>query len=194
MFSTDTKRTLFTAALVALALLSAPALATTETDLGDVVKDAATELQVKTALLSKIGWDMIDTDVEAEGDHVFLLGEAESKANRELAKEVALSIEGVEKVTNELKVIDSPTDAPVGEGVAKAELEVKDAILESRVKAALIGEMGRRAFDIEVEASEGQVSLRGQLDEDRHEKLALETAQGISGVERVIDLIDVSAS
>jgi osmotically-inducible protein OsmY len=190
------RNTLKTLALLALALLLiSPAFADQdkESDLSTVVDNAATELRVKTALLGKIGWDMIDTDVEAHGTHVTLLGEAESKAHCELAKEVALSVEGVHTVDNRLKLEEEPTEAPVGDAVAKAEREVKDAILESRVKTALIAEMGTNAFDIEVEATDGEVSLRGHLSQEQQEEIALSTAKSTKGVEKVVDLLTVKS-
>ena len=162
--------------------------------------DAALELRVKTALLTKIGWDMIDVDVEADDGAVWLGGETESRSHQELATEVARSVEGVRSVDNHLKLEDSesseggrtPVADTVGKGVGKAESEVRDAILESRVKTALIDAVGSTAFRIEVEATDGKVSLRGDLDDKRKEDLALDTARHCRGVTKVIDLIRVS--
>jgi osmotically-inducible protein OsmY len=193
-------RTLSTLLLTTLALLFAlPAMATAEsgsdsTSLDAKVSDAMRELQVKTALLEKIGWDMLTVDVEVHGAHVDLNGVADNDANRALAKEVALSIEGVEKVSNHLTVEKQPTDAPVGDAVAKAEHEVNDALLESRVKTQLIRELGWNAFDIEVEAENGKVSLRGDLSSQAHETLALDTTKSCRGVDSVIDLLSVKTA
>lgn len=189
--------TLTTLLLTSLALLLAlPAMASAEsasdsTTLEAKVSDAMLELQVKTALLEKIGWDMLTVDVEAHGTHVDLNGVADNDANRDLAKEVALSIEGVEKVSNHLTVEKQPTDAPVGDAVTKAEHEVGDALLESRVKTQLISQLGWNAFAIEVEAQDGKVSLRGDLDSQAHKTLALDTTKACKGVDSVIDLLKV---
>ena len=162
--------------------------------------DAALELKVKTALLTKIGWDMIDVDVEAKNGHVWLDGETENRSHQELAIEVARSVEGVDKVENRLKLEEqdadadtrTPVTAKVEKGMSKAESEVRDALLESRVKTALIDAIGSQAFDIEVEATDGEVSLRGTLEDGRHEELALDTTRKCKGVQNVIDLIDVN--
>lgn len=58
---------------------------------------------------------------------------------------------------------------------------------------ALLSEIGTNAFDIEVEATDGTVSLRGKVADSKHEKLALQTAKKCDGVKKVIDLIDTEA-
>jgi len=70
-------------------------------------------------------------------------------------------------------------------------MEVRDAVLESRVKTTLLRELGTTGFDVEVEATDGEVSLRGTLvDENRHE-IAIQSAEKVDGVERVVDLIEL---
>ncbi len=179
-----------TAALMFAAL---PVLATdTTSKIESEIADAALELRVKTALLEHIGWDMLTVDVEAEQGHVVLMGTADNRANQELAKEVSLSVDGVTKVKNKLAVEKKSTETPVGEAVSDAELEVKDAVLESRVKTELITELGMDAFDIEVEATGGRVSLRGELDDDSHRQIALKAVKSCKGVDEVVDLLSIA--
>lgn len=164
-----------------------------------MLDDAALELKVKTALLTKIGWDMMDVDVEAQNGSVWLDGTTDNRSHQELAIEVARSVEGVEKVENRLRFESpepegesrTPVTDKVEKGMTQAESEVRDAILESRVKTALIDAIGTQAFDVEVEATDGEVSLRGTLEDSRHEELALDTTRECEGVENVIDLIEV---
>lgn len=183
-------------ALVTGALLMSPPLFadSTDSDLDTMLHNASTELKVKTALLEHIGWDMLTVDVEAAGSEVTLTGLADNRANQEMAKEVARSVDGVEKVNNHLKIEREPTEAPVGKAVADAELELKDAVLESRVKTELIAELGMAAFDIEVEATDGTVSLRGHLEDERHRALAVDTVESCKGVDKVISLLQITQS
>lgn len=156
------------------------------------VAESLLELKVRAALLEKLGSDLLDVGVDAEGGRVVLTGQVESRANQELAEEVALAVEGVDKVKNRLKVrpkADRDEDTPVADAVADAEHEVNDGLLESRIKVKLLGELGRRAFAIEVEATEGVVTLRGKVPDEARRKIALDTAQSVSGVEEVIDLL-----
>lgn len=178
----------------ALMLAALPAVAgNTTSEIESEIADAALELKVKTALLEHIGWDMLTVDVEAEQGRVMLMGTADNRANQELAKEVTLAVNGVHKVDNKLVIEKKSTETPVGEAVTDAELEVRDAVLESRVKTELITELGMNAFDIEVEATDGRVSLRGELKDDHHRSLALKTVESCKGVEEVIDLLSVAS-
>lgn len=192
--------------LLLAALLMAPAALLADEYDDRRLSDAKNELKIKSELLTKVGWDMIDVDVTCIGDRVILEGEADSKANQELAKEVAYSIDGVDRVTNHIRVKDdadkkkkmkekdaerTPVADEVSDAVGNAELEVKDAILESRVKTQLIQEMGFNAFQIEVEAADGVVSLRGDLDSKDEIRMAKKLAGDVKGVGKVVDLLKV---
>ncbi|MEO1083638.1 MAG: BON domain-containing protein [Acidobacteriota bacterium] len=184
------KKMTLTATAALLTALILPVSATESIDPEARLDNAATELKVRAALLETIGRDMLDVEVEAQAGQVTLTGKAGTQANSELAKEVALAMGGVGAVDNQIELDATQTEAAVGDGVAEAELEVQNAILESRVKGALIGELGLNALELQVEASDGAVSLRGALDSEEHRKVAVATARDISGVVEVVDLLD----
>lgn len=193
MFKLTTQITL-PALVLAGAAFAAPAFSAESTTLGDEIDEALLELKVKAQLLETIGWDMLDVDVEATADRIVLEGEADGRAHQELAEEAAKAVDGVASVDNRIVLEDaaSSTSTPVGDAVANAENEVRDAILESRVKSALIAEMGRHAFSLEVEAADGSVSLRGEVPSGEFERIALSTARECEGVDEVKDLIETA--
>jgi osmotically-inducible protein OsmY len=156
----------------------------------DRVEDADLAADIRLELFSKLGFDALDIDVDVDGGRVRLRGEVEKRATQELAEEVARSVEGVQRVENRLRLEDGrPGDTPVSRAVGTAEREVQDAALEVRVGQRLLGEIGRYALDLEVEATEGVVSLRGTLPDADRKRLALKTAEETPGVEKVIDLL-----
>lgn len=180
---------LLLAACLCLAAVSLPAAA----DLESRVDDAVLELKVKAALLDKLGTGAFGIDVEAIGHTVVLTGEVEKRSTQELAKEVTLTVRGVRSVRNKL-TLEKKTkrvETPVARTVGKAEKEVLDAVVEVRVKRRLFEEIGRYATDLEVEAVEGKVTLRGELPDRQRHHLAIRTARRTKGVDEVIDLIDV---
>mgnify|MGYP001048711759 CR=1 FL=1 len=61
--------------------------------------------------------------------------------------------------------------------------------LESRVRHVLLRAIGVPAARVEVEATDGVVSLRGQLPDRDASRLAVEAARGVPGVRRVVDLL-----
>ena len=144
---------------------------------------ALTELKVRAALLEKLGTDALNIKVTVVGDKVTLTGAVGKRATEELAEEVARSVEGVRRVDNRLEVAEG------GQASGNVENEAADSLLESKVKMALAGEIGRHAWKVEVEATDGVVSLRGTVPDRERRDIAVKTAKGTAGVREVVDLI-----
>ena len=156
------------------------------------VEDASLGADVRLALIDKLGFDALNVHVDTEGGHVFLTGRVEKRATQELAEEVALSVRGVTEVENGLELKGGGrSESTVDHAVTSTEAEVEDAALELRVGKNLLEEIGRHALDLEVESTDGVVSVRGKLPDSERKKLALRTAEGTPGVKKVIDLIEV---
>jgi osmotically-inducible protein OsmY len=186
------------AALVAGSLLSACAATAPGTARGgwasgeENVEDASLGADVRLALIDKLGFDALDVTVDASGGRVYLIGRVEKRATQELAEEVALSVHGVTKVENRLTLKPPPSSGNVVEkAVSSSELEVQDAALELRVGKNLLGEIGRHALQLEVESTDGVVSVRGRVPDRQRKELALRAAHDTPGVKKVIDLIEV---
>ena len=81
--------------------------------------------------------------------------------------------------------------APTGMSGTLETLPGESAVLESRVKGNLLQQMGRVAFSVEVEANGGIVSLTGHVPDELRHKLALQTAERVSGVKKLVDLIEI---
>ena len=156
------------------------------------IADASVEADVYVALLEKLGKEGLPIDVEVRGGRAVLTGQVDQRSTQELAEEVVRSVPGVRGVDNRVTAPSGGTarTAP-GKAVDHAGMEVEDAVLEARVGKNLLAEIGRHAFDLEVECSDGVVSLRGTVpDEERH-RIALRAAESTSGVKKVIDLLRV---
>lgn len=194
-------RTCFHPLVLAAALLMgacASTLPTPESRAGDEavreqdVADARLEADVRLALLDKLGDDVLGVTVDAAGGRVSLLGAVDKRATQELAEEVTKSVPGVLSVDNRLSAREGePESTAVGKAAGHTEREVGDAVLEMRVGKNLLAEIGRYALDLEVEATDGVVSLRGTLPDRERKSLALRAARGTSGVRRVVDLLKV---
>jgi hyperosmotically inducible protein len=152
--------------------------------------DMVTHVKVRTKLLAKLGWDALHIDVDVHGSNVVLSGTVEKRSTQELGKEVALAVPGVDDVSDDVHVEQtSPAETAVGRAADRADLEVRDALLEMRVKGRLLEEIGKEAMHVEVEASNGVVSLRGTVPTDDQHDIAIRTARRTKGVTKVIDLI-----
>jgi osmotically-inducible protein OsmY len=149
------------------------------------------EAEVTEKLLEKLGEAALEIRVRMDGETAILTGDVPTRAALELVDEVALSVEGVRKVNNRLKLAPKPGGSAVKKADRKMDQEVADAVLESRVKRHLFYEIGGRAKDLEVEAVDGMVSLRGKLDTAERRDLALRATEKTVGVKSVVDLIEV---
>ncbi|HEX6898584.1 MAG TPA: BON domain-containing protein [Thermoanaerobaculia bacterium] len=151
----------------------------------------AKELEIRDLLLEKGGDKALGIQVTVDRTKAILTGQVPTRAAQELAEEVALSVDGIKSVDNRLRI----TPPPGGNAVQKAdrtlEEETADALLESKVKRHLYNEIGKRAKDLEVEAVDGVVSLRGTLPDASRKQIALDAATKTKGVKKVLDLIKV---
>lgn len=156
------------------------------------IADASVEADVYVALLEKLGRDGLPIDVEVRGGRAVLTGQVDQRSTQELAEEVARSVPGVRAVDNRVTAPSGGTarTAP-GKAVDHAGMEVQDAVLEARVGKNLLAEIGRHAFGLEVECSDGVVSLRGTVPDEERRTIALRAAESTSGVKRVVDLLRV---
>jgi osmotically-inducible protein OsmY len=152
----------------------------------DQVRDAITETRIRSLMLEKLGDDAMGITVRAAGSKVMLTGHVAKRSTAELSKEVALSVEGVKDVDEDVKTYSGSNP------IKKAGKELKDAALESFVKNRILANAGKNAFHAEVEAVDGVISLRGHVSPDARETV-LRTARETKGVVKVVDLLNQDA-
>lgn len=174
--------------LVLLAGAAAGARAETEGQGGQ--EATPKEVEIREALLEKVGNDALGIRVTVDRKKAILTGEVPTRAAQELSEEVAKSVAGIKSVDNRLQVVAPPAGAAETAG-RTVDQEMADAVLETKVKRRLYSEIGRRANKIEVEVTDGVVSLRGVVPDDSRRQIALDTAGKTEGVKQVIDLLKV---
>ncbi len=71
--------------------------------------------------------------------------------------------------------------------------DLANARAAAALRLALLDQLGRDGLGvrIEVEASDGVLSLRGSLADDDHREIALRTARSMPGARKVLDLLRV---
>lgn len=159
----------------------------------DQVADALLLTRVRVALLEHLGSDGLRVQIEAKEGAVGLSGQVQKRSSQELAEQVARSVNGVREVRNRITVATGSEGAgpPVARVVGKVEREVADAVLQGKVKARLLEDLGRVAFDIEVHAADGVVSLSGTVPDAARRDLAVQVAKATKGVKELHDLLKV---
>ena len=149
----------------------------------------------------------IDTDVR-EGV-VYLTGDVESQVEKDLAEEIALGIEGVTDVRNELmvrpEIEDEVAQTPDFDEEDAMDIEIEaagdddfighfdDATTTARVKFALLANDSTEGLRIDVDTENGMVYLNGEVDSAQERELAERIAANTEGVTRVENRLKVAA-
>jgi hyperosmotically inducible protein len=156
----------------------------------DTVADWTTTLGVKLALLEKLGTDSLQVEVGANAGVLTLEGTVDKRETRELAETVAKTVEGVTSVKNDILLeasVEDPNKAGVAAGEAEAEL--KDAVLATKIRLALVNELGSDGFKIGTEVASGVVTLEFHADfAEARRREATTVVEGIEGVTKVVNL------
>lgn len=156
----------------------------------DTQSDWTTTLNVKLALLNKLGKDSLHIDVDASAGAVRLTGTVDKRETMELAGTIAKSVDGVKSTNNEIKFAATENSASkAGAATTEAEAEVKDAVLETKIRIAMIDKLGTDGFKIGTEAASGVVTLEFEpsLSAARRAE-AIATVQAVGGVTKVVSV------
>ena len=148
----------------------------------------------------------IDTDVQK--GVVYLTGDVESQVEKDLAEEIALGIEGVTEVRNELKVRPEMereiAQRPDFDDEDAMDLEIEatgdddfsghfeDATTTARVKFALLANDSTEGLRINVDTEDGKVFLNGEVDSAEERELAERVAMNTEGVADVENRLKVA--
>lgn len=165
----------------------APPARPEERSFGDTVDDASITAAVKSKLLWSRYADGLATDVDTRSGRVTLKGTADSGAARDLAGRLAANTRGVVSVNNQLVVRNAkPTTAEKAKGaVSKAEQDVSDGWITTKVKSTFMYSSNVDASDITVTTAKGVVTLGGKVASGAERALAIELAQNVRGVRSV---------
>lgn len=152
----------------------------------DEIADAGLTMKVKLQLLEKLGAEALEINVDSKNGAVRLSGDVEKRASLELATSITKSVGGVASVDNDLTLENPEGKTKVERAAGEVESEVKDAILESRIRIALIDAIGGTGFKIGTEAADGAVVLEIPADVSRSDReRSVAAVRALDGVKKV---------
>jgi osmotically-inducible protein OsmY len=152
------------------------------------LNDVTTELEVRVALLDRLGVDGLGVEVLNAGGEVTLTGAVDRPRSVVLADEAVSALPGVSTVHNRLSL------APAGErrrneAGGRLDRELADELLGARVRLRLYSEVGLDASTIGVIARGGSVTLTGTIPTPQRHIAAVTTAETTEGCREVVDEI-----
>lgn len=175
------KRNPWIALMFALALVAGSGVVK-----ADELSDGGLTLKVKLQLLDKLGAEALEIDVDSKDGAVRLSGDVEKRESLELAPSIARSVEGVDSVDNDLTLEKAAGKSSVERAAGEVEREVKDAILETRIRIALVDAIGGTGFKLGTEAADGAVVLEVPSDISKGDRdRAVAAVRALDGVKKV---------
>ncbi len=157
------------------------------------LREARQEGSIWTAITLNRHLNPFTIDVDVENGTAILSGSVESDIDRDLAEQVALGIDGIDKVDNRLKV--DPATKPREAG-AEGDLaqRIEDATLTATIKSKLLWNSNTEGMDVNVDTRAGVVTLKGEARSPEAKELAGRLAANTDGVSDVNNLLSVSTA
>jgi len=167
---------------IAAASLAACTATRTQKSAGEQMDDSVLTGKVKAALIADPNTKARQIDVETFRGTVQLNGFVDSAESKAAAGRVAQSVNGVQRVDNNLSVQESSRSA--GEAI-------DDGVITAKVKAALIADPAVKAHEVNVETRDGVVQLSGFVDNSAAKNTAADVTKGVEGVKGVQNQLQV---
>lgn len=124
----------------------------------------------------------LDITTEIDGHMAVLTGSVKTEVQRELAEQLALSVDGISDVKNDLVIDDAYVrKASAGQDSGSFMQAINDAGITASVKTQLIAS-DVKARNITVDTENGVVTLIGSVDSEAHSDLAQTIAKNTEGV------------
>ena len=159
------------------------------------LKDAWIDGRLEATFLFNEHLNSFDIATDVENGIVRLDGSVESEIERDLAGEIAKSIDGVRGVDNRLTVDDSSArTAPASDAGREAQgfrQVVIDATLTARIKSKLLANGDVSGLSVDVDSSGGNVILSGTVDSEEEKELIASIAINTEGATSVNNLLVV---
>lgn len=164
-------------------------------DLSVQLREARQEGSIWTAITLNRHLNPFTIDVDVDNGTAILTGQVESDIDRDLAEQVALGIDGIEKVDNQLKVDASTEPRQAGTGTDRDLAQrIEDATLTATIKSKLLWNSNTEGMDVNVDTRAGVVTLKGEARSPEAKELAGRLASNTDGVTDVNNLLSVSAA
>jgi osmotically-inducible protein OsmY len=160
-------------------------------DLSSQLTEARQEGSIWTAFALNRHLSPFKIDVDVENGSARLTGSVETSVERDLAEQVALGIEGVNKVDNQLQI--DPQIEPTVSSEPTLAQRFDDATLVATVKSKLLWNRNTEGLDIKVTSDNGAVTLTGSAQTAAAKELAGRLAGNTEGVREVHNQLTVSA-
>lgn len=154
-------------------------MATDRRTTGTQVEDEGIELRTANRIRETLG-DRVHVNVTSYNRQVLLTGEVPTAADGQKVEQIALGVENVRSVVNDLGVMPASTLTQ----------RSRDAFISTKVRASLVDAKDLSANAFKVVTERDVVYLMGRVTQ-REAKRSAEIARGVDGVRKVVRVFEV---
>lgn len=137
-------------------------------------------------------------DVDVHDGLATLQGDVDSNVERDLAEELALGVDGIRKVDNQLRIVSNASERspgadsePQGRSFMRT---VEDANITAKVKSQLLWNSNTNGLNMDVDTHNGVVTLSGEAASAAEAELAAQIARNTRDVQDVENRLHVNTS
>jgi hyperosmotically inducible protein len=177
MFTQPRKLLLASSIVLALATSGAMAADTMSQD----VTNARQETQIWTTYALSPYLRAHDLKVSVHDGKATLTGKVDEDVNKDLAKQIALGVNGIKDVDNQI-VVQADYVAPMKSSARSYGETIDDATITAKVKSKLIWSRYTDGLSTKVDTKAGKVTLQGTADSAVAKELANNLAMNTRGV------------
>jgi len=157
------------------------------------VTDARQETQIWTTYALSPYLRANDIKVSVHEGKATLTGKVEEGVNKDLAKQIALGVNGIKDVDNQI-VIEADYVPPAHSTTRSYGESIDDATITAAVKSKLLWSKNANGLTTVVDTQDGKVTLRGTADTVRTKQLAKRLAMNTRGVTDVDNQLVVNGN
>lgn len=166
------------------------------------LRDAWLDGKVETALLINRHLNNFTIDTDVKNNVAYLSGTVNSEVDRELAEEIAQSIEGVKSVDNDI-IVKKREEASDAMHLTHEHQSDKtrnfgtwydDATTTASIKSELLINSQTSGLDVNVDTAYGVVTLNGVVETAAEKALIEQIAENTPGVKKVDSEIEVDSN
>lgn len=126
-----------------------------------------------------------DLSVSVTGETATLTGTVDEDVDKDLAKQIALGVDGIKKVDNQILVVADYTPPPRASEERSFGEVVDDATITATIKSKLLWGKNTEGMETDVDTREGKVTLHGTAENAASKELAGRIAMNTRGVASV---------
>jgi hyperosmotically inducible protein len=172
--------------------LSMAAMSASANSVAQDITDARQEAQIWTTYTLSPYLSASDLSVTVHEGMAILTGKVNEEVNKDLAKQIALGVSGIQKVDNQI-VVQADFSPPASTARGYSEV-VEDASISAAVKSKLIWSKYTDAQAVAVETLGGKVTLTGLAESAKAKELAGRMAMNTRGVVSVDNQLKLAST